>query len=313
MNTHAVESFFNTLADVFPERWTQDALREVSRLDVPSVVFGANDWLLKADHATTVARWFVEGLVDLAPYEFDDSLNIGHLYKELITQMRSLTPAPDDEVRKAARKLASFAWHDVILRRNMGRKAIRKRLREEVWFREEPNQRCYLCGYKFTPLARDLFLHRTAGALTPRNLVDFTRPRGRSARHLAVEVDHVMPVIEGGATDIDNLRLACGWCNIVKSRYCAIYDAKSWSVGVVSHPILGHVSVPQPLWLLRLVAIRGRCEERSSCQARLADHELFVAPRSPKGALTPTNLMVVCQDHDPWRHQRLVNPALLPA
>lgn len=312
MDTHAVENFYGILGQALPGRWAEDGLRPLSLQEIPDDLFGSNAWLLKADHRTTVARWYIESLIDLARYERNDDL-IGHLHKEMIARVDIIaSDRPRTERIVLARRLTAFAWREVSLRRNAGRERIGQDLKEEVWFASESPQRCYLCGYRFTRAARDVFFRRQSAALQPRNLVDFTRPRGRKPRHLAAEVDHVIPVAEGGVTAAENLRLACGWCNIAKSRYCSIFDANSWSKGILQHRELGAVSLPQPLWLVRLIATRGRCEQPSGCNATVRDSELFIAPRNPHGALNPVNSMVVCQEHDVWKRQRLINPGELP-
>jgi hypothetical protein len=311
MDTHGIKNFYKVLADTLPIRWSEDGLREVAALSAPEGLLGKNEWLLRADYSLTVGRWFIEGLVDLGRYA-QNTGNIGHLYQEINSRLSEVDPhAPRDEVRAAAMQLSLFAWREVIARRGAHRERPDVPLRESVWFKNDPLQRCYLCGYRFTPHAKDLFLRRRRDDIPPLKLVDFTRPRGLNRRHLRVELDHVIPVAEGGETDEDNLRLACGWCNITKSSLWSVYDAKSWAAGVIKHPTLGLVTVPQPLWILRLVAARARCEASEGCGARLVDHELYVAPQNANGALTPTNLKVVCGKHDPWAGHRLVSPAIL--
>ncbi|MEU0217473.1 HNH endonuclease signature motif containing protein [Streptomyces sp. NPDC006265] len=312
MDTQPIENFYRTLDRALGNRWSESDLKEVAELSAPSGLLGRNEWILRADYSITVGRWFIEGLVDLGRYARNTE-NIGYLFREISQRLQEMDPqAPKDELQQIARQLTSFAWRDVKARREAGRERIDNALRSVVWFRDEPLQRCYLCGYKFCPQARDLFLRRTSDPVEPHKLVDFTRPRGVRSRHLRVELDHVVPVAEGGTADEDNLRLACGWCNNVKSNLWSVYDAKAWSIGVIEHPSLGVISVPQPFWTLRVVATRARCEAPQGCGARLIDHELFAAPRNIKGALTPTNLMVVCREHDPWAGHRLVSPRLLP-
>lgn len=311
MDTHGISNFYRVLETTFSMRWSEDNLREIAQLVVPTGLLGKNEWILRADHSLTAGRWFLEGLVDLNQYVHSAG-NIGHLMQDVSSSLRELAPAvPSDEIQAAARQLAAYGWREVKARRNAERMRIDKDLRQVVWFRDEPVQRCYLCGYRFSPDARDLFLRRTKESLSPARLVDFTRPRGTNPRHLSVELDHVVPVVEGGTTDEDNLRLACGWCNIAKSSLWSFYDAKAWSAGAINHPSLGHITVPQPFWVMRIVATRARCEAPDGCPARLETDELFVAPRSKRGALTPTNLMVVCRKHDPWIGHRLVSPSLL--
>ncbi|AIG73612.1 Hypothetical protein AJAP_03430 [Amycolatopsis japonica] len=311
MDARGISEFYRVLEETFSKRWTEQNLREIAQLVAPAGLLGKNEWILRADHSLTVSRWFLEGLVDLNKY-IHSADNIGHLMQEMSLSLRELAPAvPADELQVAARQLAAYGWREVKARREAERTYIDKDLRQAVWFRDDPLQRCYLCGYRFSPDARDAFLRRKSGRLTPARLVDFTRPRGINHRHLRVELDHVIPVFEGGATDEDNLRLACGWCNLVKSSLWSLYDAKSWSAGVINHPSLGRITVPQPFWVMRIVATRARCEAPDGCPARLETDELFVAPLSKKGALTPTNLMVVCRKHDPWAGHRLVSPSLL--
>lgn len=311
MDTRGIKNFYSALGEALPNRWSEDGVRKISHLATPEGLLGKNEWILRADYSMTVGRWFIEGLVDLGRYARNTE-NIGHLFKEMSACLRELDPsAPLDEVKAAARQLATFAWREVEARRTAGRPNIDRALKNAVWFRDEPMQRCYLCGYRFSTHAKDRFLGRSALPLKAHNLVDFTRPRGVKPRHLGVELDHVIPVAEGGATDEGNLKLACGWCNIVKSSLWSVYDAKAWSAGVIDHPSLGLTSVPQPLWMLRIVATRARCESPEGCSALLTTNELFVAPRNLKGALTPTNLMVVCRQHDPWAAHRLISPTLL--
>ncbi|MFI9633598.1 HNH endonuclease [Nocardia sp. NPDC051929] len=170
----------------------------------------------------------------------------------------------------------------------------------------EPEPRCYLCGYCFKDSARDRFLGRPIDRPEPLALVDFVRPRGRTSRDLCIEIDHVTPLAAGGNNEVENLRLACGWCNRVKSSHTNLFDTTSWALGKINHPTLGVVAIPQPLWVLRFVATRGRCESPTGCSARLANSEIFVAPRRRGGALTPTNLAAFCQRHDPWATERYI-------
>ncbi|MFF9429399.1 HNH endonuclease [Streptomyces sp. NPDC014746] len=177
----------------------------------------------------------------------------------------------------------------------------------------QPEPRCYLCGFLFGSHARDRFLGESKEYPPPLALVDFTRPRGERSAQLCIEVDHVIPVAEGGQTVVENLRLACGWCNSTKNRYTNIYDATPWSGGIFQHPALGAVTRPQPLWVLRTIATRRRCEFPDGCPAKVENSELFAGPRNANGALTPVNLAVYCEQHDPWRLDRWVGPKRLAA
>jgi hypothetical protein len=294
--------------------WSQSALSALAARGVPDSVLGTAGWLVRSDAASTWARWFFESLADLARYVHDDDLTMASLYGQVRSGLAEVYPnAPDDEVRELARTVATSAWRDVQHRRRAQRHRLTPQQREELWFREEPDPRCYLCGYRFGEHAKGRYLRRLSRDEPVRlpYVVDFVRPRGRHGRDLDAEVDHVRPVAGGGSSGNENLRLACGWCNRAKSRYSELYDAAAWSPGTFLHPELGRVSLPQPLWVIRVVGVRGRCEWTSGCTAVLATHELFVAARQPAGALNPLNAAVYCGDHDPWAAVRFVGPSLL--
>ncbi|MFF8764928.1 HNH endonuclease [Nocardiopsis dassonvillei] len=273
---------------------------------------GNRGWLLRGDLLTVWGRWFIESLVDLAPFEVNPELHIGHLHLPIKKYIDSVSPhSPLDERKQHAKVLTKFAWQIVSARRYKKRFPIGSALREELWALGQPKPRCYLCGFCFSDEARDKFLNSSRSAPSPPKLVDFTRARGARASQLCVEVDHVQPVVEGGKTSIENLRLACGWCNSVKNRYTNIYDTVPWSIGIFDHPALGPVTQPQPLWILRTVATRRRCEAPEGCSVRIEQSELFAGPRNPGGALTPVNVAVYCEQHDPWRLDRWVGPKRL--
>jgi hypothetical protein len=278
---------------------------------VPGPILGSQPWLVSADAVLTWTRWYIDGIADSRRYIENDGLEYPHLYVEVRDRLRTDNPGlPADELQVAATAVSELAWSEISRRRAARREVIPQGLKEQLWFSAEPIPRCYLCGYAFGSLARDRLLARLS---TPRLteadlplLVDFTRPRGRIVRDLGIEIDHVRPASTGGETNESNLRLACGWCNRVKSAHGLLYDASATSASSIRTPQLGSVAVPQPLWVLRTVATRGRCEHSSGCSARVGDHELFLAPRNPRGALNPINALVYCDEHDPWATARFV-------
>lgn len=296
------------------EAWSRQALTALAGRNPPGAVMGSLGWLLRADAGSTWARWYVEGLADIGRYVQDDDLQMAHLYSSVRQSLRGdHATMPADELGELARTVASSAWREVLHRRRGRRLRLGAREREEIWFRSEPNPRCYLCGYLFRQDAKDRFLRRPSSRPADMPLlVDCLRPRGRVARDLDAEIDHVRPVAGGGDTESANLRLACGWCNRAKSRYAELYDAPAWSPAVFIHPRLGPLSLPQPLWVVRVVGVRGRCETSEGCQATLASAELFLAPRRPAGAVNPANAAAFCREHDPWGELRFVGPDFLP-
>jgi hypothetical protein len=297
--------------------WQQLPLHRLASRQTPPDILGQYAWLLEADVAMTWMGWFIDGLVDRKRYIATQDLGYAHLYAKVQEELRERDSIlPIDELRKAAAALSEFAWEDILRRRNASRRAIPESARRELWFTAEPSPRCYLCGYLFTIQARDRYLDRgKARGLTKADLpllVDFTRPRGLVPRDMAVEVDHTAAVAAGGGNQLENLRLACGWCNRTKGARDRLYDAPATCAGTITLRALGAVSIPQPLWVLRVVATRSRCEHSSGCSAKLESHELFLAPRNLRGELNPINCAVYCAEHDPWVTDRYVGHSSVP-
>lgn len=286
--------------------WSSEQMRALSAAAVPESALGASGWLLRADVALTWGRWLLAGIVDPAAYvaHDDERHSFAGLYAAVRAVVEVNSDLDDDAARSLARLLAKAAWDEIQFQRSRSRRKITRQIKDQVWLAAEPEPRCHLCGYAFDTAAKDRYFGRPAAADLPL-LVDFTRPRGRNLRDLTAEVEHVRPVAAGGADELDNLRLACGWCNQAKWFLDHLYAVPSWCPAALHHPRLGPVSVPRPLWVVRFVSSVGRCEH-PGCGARVTSHELFVAPRRPGGALTPTNIAVVCKDHDPWSTERFI-------
>lgn len=311
MHAFEITKFFNAIADVDKRRWDESAVNELASLVVPDDILGPRRLLLRADATLAHARWFLEGLTDYARFEKEETLGFAHLAADFRSSLAAANPdLPADEFDEIVRVLSNVAWTDITGRRAKLRARMSLQMKRDLWFASEPDPRCYLCGFLFTPEARDRFLGRSSVALKTPKLVDFIRPRLKS-RDVAIEIDHVHPVAEGGSNELDNLRLACGWCNKVKGRFGSIYDAHTWPVRIAKHPTLGWITAPQPLWLLRVVSIRGRCEHVAGCLATIENVELYAAPRNIQGSLNPTNVGVYCSLHDPWVHQRFIGASLV--
>lgn len=313
-DTQAVADYFVRARAVDADAWGEGSLRQFAGLQMPNGLMGTHEWLLNADMRFAWARWFVDGLVDRSRFLRDPRIPYAKLYEGIVQALRSQNPSePRDELNQVAKAMSELAWDEIERMRVSGRQSISTATRKDLWYAAEPESRCYLCGYQFTATARDKFLGRAGGSVTNDLplLVDFVRPRGMSARDLRVEVDHVAAVASGGATTTKNLRLACGWCNRVKSDKRSLFDAPAGFYATCATQELGLVTVPQPMWILRIVAARGRCEHHAGCAARLETHELFVAARQTGGSITPTNAIVVCVEHDPWATARWVAPAAI--
>lgn len=290
--------------------WDADSVRDIAAKVAPAGLGGVNDWLIRGDANSLWARWFLEGLADPQQYVAGKQ-RYAHLYARIRDALLATAQQmPADERSKLASRLAKLLWSE-IERREVGRRVPADR--ETKLFLWDLYPRCWVCGAEFTDWARAAFLQEEANSephIPP--YVDFYKSRGVKANDLRIEVEHVMAQSSGGSNTLHNLRLACGWCNRAKSDRAVMYDAEG-APRARTHPTLGVVSIPQPFWVVRFLAMRGRCEDPSGCAARTQTDELTVAPRNVHGAPNPANLIVVCREHDPLRDVRLVARRLLTA
>lgn len=315
MKLHALGEWIQAAGGAIQTGWSQSALSRLASMEIPPVVLGDLGWAVRGDAATTWARWFLESFVDSASYISNERLTLADFYEAIVEVVDAeYDDMPQDERREVAKKLSFVVWQEIEFLRRVKRDRLSKRHREHLWYANEPDPRCYLCGYRFSQEAKMAFLGQGRREDIPKpRLLDFVRPRGRYEADLSVAVDHVRPVARGGETVDDNLALACGWCNRAKSSYMQFYESSGSFRDKIRHPRLGWVSIPRPLWVVRCIQLRGRCEDPSGCGARLTDSELFIAPKRMHGALTPSNCGVFCRDHDPWRGVRFVGENILPS
>jgi 5-methylcytosine-specific restriction endonuclease McrA len=171
--------------------------------------------------------------------------------------------------------------------------------------------RCWVCGYVFQEDIVDAF--SCQGKCTPKidPFIDILRPRGLNDRDYAIEIDHVVPVSKGGS-EADNLRLACGWCNNMKTSHSSIYDVEGQPRPAPPNAF-GLTSLPQPFWVIRTLATTRACEHSGGCGCTTGNSSLTVAPIIAAGALNPVNLRVTCVEHDPLGILRLQPPSAVKA
>jgi 5-methylcytosine-specific restriction endonuclease McrA len=297
-----VESAFGESVDL----WNEEAIRRLAGLTAPPGLNASLSWLIDSDVKALRARWFLEGLIDpMSPSDSPDSFSYPHLYSSVREAVVERAPADmiPDERDKIAKRLASLL-RDAALAREYSQRGNWSR--ETKLLLRELHNRCWICGASFPDWAEAKFLGKQSTDFRSGNTyVDFLKPRGMKSADLQIEIEHVRPLARGGGDDVDNLKLACGWCNRTKSANQLLFDAQ----GVCKereHPALGLMLVPQPFWVIRVLAVRRRCEHVGGCSARLETHELTVARKYKSGSPNPSNLMVVCSDHDPFSAHRLV-------
>ncbi len=297
-----VARFIDRAMGIGASRWDESTLKELSLTEAPAMVGGTSYWLADADAKAQWARWFLEGFAD--PARFQGEVSYPHLYALVRESVIQRMPDEEDEVRNAiARDLARLAERALSAGSGSGRKPWAREVKLTLW---ELGNRCWICGWGFPDWAVEDFLEgKRRTERRSQSFVDFMRPRGVTAQDLEIQIDHVHPFSRGGGDEIDNLRIACGWCNRHKSAWSLMYDAPGQCRNF-DHPSLGFTSVPQPFWVVRILAVRKGCEYEGGCTSSTAKSELTVAPGYVNGSPNPSNLMVVCRDHDPFRDIRLV-------
>jgi 5-methylcytosine-specific restriction endonuclease McrA len=310
MAIEGLNSFIAQASDAAANLWTDSKLQSVANLQTASELFGSREVLLRADAHILWARWFLEAVCD--PQRFvRDYPGYAFLVAEVLPEIERLFPtSPIDERHAVGVRVARLVDLEVRRRQDKRRMALDRDLRLRLWDEAGPEQRCWICGYRFDAQAADEFLGESE--ITDRALplfVDYLRPKGLKVRDFRIEIDHVIPVSAGGL-ELDNLRLACGWCNGHKSDCTSLYDV-SGECRILQHPRTGAFAAARPFWIVRILAIRRRCEWRGGCKATVDVAELTVAPIHRAGALNPVNLQLTCTEHDPIGPDRLMTRAVV--
>lgn len=288
--------------------WDRDLVSRIGSSPPRDFVFGWSRDVAHADFHSTWLRWALLSAFDISPYIY--SASNGPVYTNALvaclkyteTWLATATPA---ERRSIAIEMAQTlcCWAKSL--RNRQRTALDVSSRRQALAEAGPSPRCWVCGHKFSDQALSVF----RGITTPQphpltRYVDYITGRGIKPRDFAIEVDHVTPINHGGGHQ-DNLRLACGYCNRVKSDHIGLYDVHD-KLTAVDHPKLGRISRPQPLWVVRHLALRPSCESTPQCGASTSNEEMRVALHQQDGAPCPPNLITTCPEHDPMKHTRFV-------
>ena len=306
---HFLTSAFPKLNPVW-NIWNRGFLEELARLLVPEGVLGRQKTLLRADIREQWARWFVESFADPRHYA-----SKGAQYPRIFEDVYSVVQTRFTHLNRPEQEsLASVAARTILasvirLQESGSRKSITRREKLRLLDFAGRTPRCWICGATFSESAVDGFRGREGGReggrASPPLYLDVLKPRGLFARDLSIEVDHILPRARGGSDELDNLALACGWCNRYKSSYTSIYDVEG-RPRTSSGSRVRATSVPQPFWTVRLLATVRQCQHPDGCKYSAENSAVTVAPVYENGAMNPMNLRVTCYEHDPYkalRHQ----------
>ena len=307
MSLNEVRTFVDYATAALNQTWNLGAMQPLSGLHPSSAILGPRETLLRSDVHTLWFRWFLDSIADHRRF-LSGNTGYAHLVAEVFPQITGMFPnIPMDERRQLASTITRAISLEIERRRNRRRNTLSRESRLAIWDQAGPDQRCWICGYRFDAFARTEFLGipQDEGERPLALFVDLAKPRGMSVRDYKVELDHVDPVALGGQ-DGNNLRLACGWCNAHKSDSVSLYDVAAESRTIV-HPRIGRMAVPQPFWVIRILGLRQRCEWPGGCSNTTKDSELTIALRNAKGSMNPINMMAVCSVHDAMQAERLVS------
>lgn len=291
--------------------WNPEFLGELARLQVPGGLLGGQSALLRADVREQWARWFVESLAD-PRYYAREGARYPQIFEDVYGVVRTRFPHYNkpEQVSLAASAARALLEFVIRLQDSEDRQpmSLGDRLRLLDFAGNTP--RCWICGAAFSERAVDSFRGRGESKSDSRGAaplyLDVLKPRGLNSRDLFIEVDHIVPRAGGGGDEMENLALACGWCNRHKSSYSSIYDVegrpRTGGSSFVGSVRVG--SLPQPFWTVRLLATVRNCQHPGGCGYSADNSAVTVAPVQENGAMNPMNLRVTCYEHDPYKSLR---------
>lgn len=305
MEFEEVSRFLKISSHQLSSCWEFSDLINIAQTEIPASIMSDRSSLLRADAKILWTQWFLEAICD--PEVFVSSNQYyPHILKVVKGQVSHLFPrATINQQRELTAQISTLIDQEIERRSGRNRPVITIAKKRTIWDLSGPDQRCWICGYKFTDWAKRRFLEEEKVKLSLPRFVDFIKPIGLLARDISIELDHVIPFSRGGLED-ENLRLACGWCNARKGSKISVYDVDS-KPRKFFHPKLGNITVPNGFWTVRLLALRNKCEHPGGCTKTTDVEELTITPNNLTGALNPTNLRVTCLEHDPLGSSRLVS------
>ena len=289
------------------EIWSETSLRGMAAVHAPDALFGKNWSIVRGDALVMWARWFVASLINPSQFTNPEPGQYVKLYRSVNNLIdKRYVHSTASQRESLVEVLVQLVNTEIQRRKRTRRNSYDSVTKRELVDRAGSPARCWICGHQFATVVVDRFLDDSCTSrIALPEFIDFLRPAGFTESDLSIQVDHVTPVSGGGDND-DNLRLACGWCNRTKSNHTNLYDVGS-NTYRFKHPKLGVLDLPQPFWVVRVLAITKECQHHDApaCKATTQNAQLYIAPLQ-EGAMTPPNLSCFCANHDPWRNHRFI-------
>tara|TARA_Y100001970_G_C14176231_1_gene827142 strand:+ start:450 stop:1409 length:960 start_codon:yes stop_codon:yes gene_type:complete len=303
-----LSGYLNKTIPAISQSWKPNTLADLANITSPSSLFNERESMLKADIHFLWLSWFLESIYDfnLAPENTKYADVFSSVRRGLI---KSGFNEHDHSFNEVWTNIARLIFTYISNTQGRTRKQVTKTLKQDLIATYNGKPYCWICGVRFPEESTKTFLGINANfTLSP--TVDYMFPRGLKERDFKIEVEHKLPFSLGGGDidDIENIDLSCGYCNRHKWKFLSVYDANR-SLRTFSHARLGMLSVPQPYWAIRILALADRCSE-AGCTARKSNQQLYVDIVNELGSATPSNLKVVCRKHIRNPGDRFVNSKL---
>jgi hypothetical protein len=290
-----LNAYINQVIPGISQSWYPNSLANLAILNPPREVFPNNNVICKSDMSFIWLSWFVETVYDynLAKDDISYAAVFSYVRRGLVHSGFSETSGDFTEVSKSVSRLV-YAYIGNIKGRK--RKQPKIATKEALLERSQSSPICWICGYRFKPEAIKRYLGDDSDFILP-DTFDYFSARGLKERDISIEIEHKQPFSSGGADidDLDNIDLSCGFCNKHKWKFLSIYDANR-GLRSFQHPNLGLVSIPQPYWVIRILALAEKCSTEG-CTAKKSKQQLYIDLVNPLGSASPTNLKVVCRKH----------------
>ena len=276
--------------------WSLGELEQLSSQVVPPGILGMTPELLQGDINKQWAQWFLRGICNIQ-YAHQD----GWKYPQINAHVREWVDKEFGGQSSHSEELINLISRAIFnelqrLRKRRERQSVSFEIKQELIDICNGRAHCWICGYKFRNESISNFLDSTRYKIPLPKWIDIYKPIGITERDVKIEVDHISPVCEGGDNSIENIRIACGWCNSHKGAHGSLYDV---SGSALACELDGKaISLPQPFWVVRMLSVIQRTFPGSRHCATTSEKELTVTPQTSCGQMTPANLLIVSYDDE---------------
>ncbi|MBY4111465.1 HNH endonuclease [Rhodococcus fascians] len=288
--------------------WDRESVNKLDNIDTVNLL-GRNEKLLVSDFKMRISTWVGQSIITpdmLGKMDLRVMLTLKRRCTYFVENLGQELSEPEKNACVA--HLLEICESVLSTMEQKRRSSISVNMRRELIYSFPGSAFCWICGFRFPKSTVELFLRsNNASGVSAIPLVDYLYPRGARNSDQTIAVDHVTPISRGGIDELSNLRIACGYCNRVKSDGISIFENRD-NIRVVDHPQEGSIYTPQPFWVARTLAIVGKC---TVCERTVKQTPLRVAPMRGAFASNPFTLRVYCSEHDPLASTRFISPSFI--